>query len=163
LKLPSVVATNLSPGTQRVGCGRSVTDLVVLMAALWPAWIAGYRLRGVPLEQALGRLGQTSIPLSARRAAVEAIRCAATRASRYVGYVGGLDSCVTRSLVIATLLRGRGNITLAVGFLRTTNPGGEPEGHAWVCLDGVNVSDPDPGAVAERYVACRMLPYGVSG
>jgi hypothetical protein len=126
-------------------------DLLLFANAVHLAWFAGHRWRGVPLGEVLQRLSRRRLLLPRGSVPVWRVRCAATRASRYIGLIGGLDSCVTRSLVLARLLRGRGCLVICIGFKPERDESGAPDGHAWVCLDSVNVSDPDAGSVAREF------------
>jgi hypothetical protein len=138
------------------GCSRGVADVLLLLNALFLAWLAGRLWRGRPLCDTLRRLDRYPV-VTAAGTDLNAMRCAATRASRYIGRIGGLDSCVTRSLVLARLLRNWNSVTVVIGF-RGRDAVGEPiSGHAWVCVDGKNVSDPDPAAVSAVFTETHRL------
>ena len=83
---------------------------------------------------------------------------AATRAvSRWRRWFGGVDSCLTRSLVLGGLLAGRGAVSLNVGF----RPGEEEpdiDGHAWVTVDGRPIGS-DGGLSRERYTRVIEVPF----
>ena len=67
---------------------------------------------------------------------VEALRAAQRVCSRWARWFGGLDSCLTRSLVAGALLAGSHEVVLHVGF-RPTDQGAEAvDGHAWLVVDG---------------------------
>jgi hypothetical protein len=88
---------------------------------------------------------------------VRRLELAATRAiSRWNRWFGGLDTCLTRSLVLGGLLVGRGDVNLNLGF----RPGDdEPnvDGHAWVTIDGRPCGA--DGSLAEgRYTRVLAVP-----
>ena len=67
---------------------------------------------------------------------VEAMRAAQRACNRWARWFGGLDSCLTRSLVAGALLAGSHEVVLHVGF-RPTDQGAEAvDGHAWLVVDG---------------------------
>jgi hypothetical protein len=117
-------------------------DAVLFANALLLAFHAGVAWRGVPMPEALSRLNRCRLLLP-KGLSVWHSRCAAVRASRAVGLIGGLDSCVTRSLVLASLLRDHEHVDICIGFRLSMNAGDSdsPQGHAWVCVAGANVSD----------------------
>jgi len=76
---------------------------------------------------------------------------------RWHRWFGGIDSCLTRSLVLGGLLAGRGEVALNIGF----RPGeDEPalDGHAWVTIDGHPVGA-DGGLAKERYTRVLTVPF----
>jgi hypothetical protein len=92
-----------------------------------------------------------------RHYSVRRLEMAATRAiSRWSRWFGGLDTCLTRSLVLGGLLVGRGDVKLNLGF----RPGEvEPalDGHAWVTIDGRPVGA-DGSLAEERYTRVLAVP-----
>jgi hypothetical protein len=132
-------------------CGKRPLDLLLFADAVHLAWLAGRRWRGVPLSEAVQRLNRKRLLLPPGSVPVWRLRCAAVRASRYIGLAGGLDSCVTRALVLGSLLRGRDGVAICIGFRAQRDQTGSPEGHAWVCLDDVNVSDAGQAAVPGEF------------
>jgi hypothetical protein len=65
-----------------------------------------------------------------------AVRAAQRACSRWARWFGGIDTCLTRSLVAGALLAGDHEVVLQVGF-RPTDRGAEAvDGHAWLEVDG---------------------------
>jgi hypothetical protein len=79
------------------------------------------------------------------------------RAGRVVAAFRGLDTCLTRSLVLATLLSDRDGVRLHVGFRAGPDDASMPEGHAWITLDGVNVSDLSPNSADQPFTETRVI------
>ena len=78
---------------------------------------------------------------------------------RWRRWFGGVDTCLTRSLVLGGLLAGRGEVELNVGF----RPGErEPavDGHAWVTVDGRPVGN-DGRLAEERYTRVIAVPFSI--
>lgn len=147
-------AEDASSGMARFdGCGKRPLDVLLFLNALYLAFLSGKVWRGVPVSDQLRRLCRHPVAIPSG-VELRDLRCAVWRASRYAGRLGGLDSCVTRSLVMARLLLSRGNVAISIGF-RTT--AGAVEGHAWVCVDDRNVSDPDPVSVADEFLETHRL------
>jgi hypothetical protein len=76
--------------------------------------------------------------------------------TRWRRWFGGIDSCLTRSLVMGGLLIGRGEVALNIGF----RPGEEEpalDGHAWVTVDGHPIGT-DGGLAKERYTRVLTVP-----
>ena len=66
----------------------------------------------------------------------EATRAAQRACGRWARWFGGIDTCLTRSLVAGALLAGSHEVVLHVGF-RPTDQGPESvDGHAWLVVDG---------------------------
>lgn len=130
--------------------------MLLIVNAFFLAWLAGKAWRGIPIREALRRLCRNPFVMPTNASPPD-IRLAATRASRYIGRFGGLDSCVTRSLVIARLLRDRGDVCLRLGFMPVDESGKAVAGHAWVCLDGVNISDPAPESISSQFLETNRL------
>ncbi len=64
------------------------------------------------------------------------MRAAQRACNRWARWFGGLDTCLTRSLVAGALLAGGHEVVLHVGF-RPTDRGAEAvDGHAWLVVDG---------------------------
>lgn len=81
---------------------------------------------------------------------------AAGRACRLLGYLNLLNSCLTRSLVLGSLISDRPGVVIHIGFRpQETNTGG----HAWISLDeqifGFNDEEQNN---FERYTIARSLP-----
>ena len=86
------------------------------------------------------------------------VELAARRAvARWRRWFGGIDTCLTRSLVLGGMLAGRGEVLLNVGF----RPGEEElavDGHAWVTVDGRPVGG-DGALAQERYTRILAVPF----
>jgi hypothetical protein len=63
-------------------------------------------------------------------------------ACRIARRLGLLETCLVRSLVTARLLMGHPDVRLNIGM--DTGASQTPQGHAWVEVEGANISDP-PG------------------
>jgi hypothetical protein len=116
----------------------------LLLQSFGLAWSASAIGSGSRLDEVLSTLlGRRHLPLQAdpacaRRAAV--VACKVLARLRL-----GMDTCLTRSLVIAALLSDRPSLCLHLGFAPPAEAGGAPMGHAWVTLSSHNVSD-DPSS-----------------
>ncbi|MFZ5786943.1 MAG: lasso peptide biosynthesis protein [Acidobacteriota bacterium] len=105
----------------------------------------------------MGRLPRGVAPEDAWRAAVRA-------GMRLARWRGALDSCLTRSLVVAALLCDRDGVAIHVGFRsgqKAILDAGTAlhEGHAWVSVDGAAVT-PETGGDAHHgpYVEVLRIP-----
>ena len=96
---------------------------------------------------------------------VDRVAQAAARATtRWSRWFGGLDSCLTRSLVLGSMLCNRGNVELNIGF-RSDDNHDAVSGHAWISVDGRPVG-PDSGLADDTYSRLREVPFsgpGLSG
>lgn len=87
----------------------------------------------------------------------QASRCALFAASLMTrfGYDGG---CLVRSLVVARLLCRKPGLMLHIGFHPAAGlPEPAPVGHAWIMLDGVNLSDHSPLETSQGIITTRTL------
>jgi hypothetical protein len=108
-------------------------------------------------------LDELVVALARRRrtagVAPDRIALAAARATaRWARWFGGLDSCLTRSLVAGAMLAGRGGVALHIGF----RPGqGEQavDGHAWITVGGRPVGI-DAALAEEAYTRTLSIPFG---
>lgn len=133
---------------------KGLIDLLLVARALRLAHRA-QRVRRVSLAEAVrgvaGRGGGSGY-------SIERIDLAAARAvSRWKRWFGGIDTCLTRSLVLGGMLAGRGDVRLNVGF----RPGEEESalhGHAWVTVDGRAVGG-DGGLAEERYTRVLTVQF----
>jgi len=83
---------------------------------------------------------------------------AAVRANhRWCHWFGGIDTCLTRSLVIGGMLAHRGGVVLSIGF----GPGDDDSplnGHAWITVAGRPVGG--DGELAEgTYRQVLAIPF----
>ena len=131
-------------------------ELALFLRAL-PLARRAQRVRAVPIHIVVEDLchrggGLTAFP-------VDRLARAADRASdRWHAWFGGLNTCLVRSLVLGSLLAGRGEVVLNLGF----RPGDQAEpdlaGHAWVTVGGQPVGG--DGQLAEtRYTRVLEIPY----
>lgn len=72
----------------------------------------------------------------------EQVQHSVALASRVAKRLGLLETCLVRSLVTARLLLRQPNVRLNIAL--DTAVSDTPQGHAWVEIDGRNISDP-PG------------------
>ena len=135
---------------------RSQRDVVLFLRALALARRAQF-VRSTPLPEVVANMaGEGGRVNEAKRAQVAAGRAC----SRYGRWFGGLNSCLTRSLVAGALLCGSHEVVLHVGF----RPGSDEvpvDGHAWLTVDGEKLDVADPVEVAEPYTGVLEIPYWV--
>ena len=117
-------------------------------------------VRSTPLPKVIQGMGSPGFP-ARKISSDEALRAAQRACSRWARWFGGLDSCLTRSLVAGALLAGSHEVVLHVGF-RPTDQGSEAvDGHAWLVVDGEVVEltglDHEHG---EPYESTLELPMG---
>jgi hypothetical protein len=118
-------------------------DVVVFLFAATLAVRAGDVYRGAPLLRVVARL--MAQPLLPFKCNPNEARRAALRALRYLSKLRLVtDTCVARSLVVGVLLSHLPNVRLHIGFDVAGGRETAPSGHAWVTVDGVNVSDASP-------------------
>ena len=122
------------------GMRRDMRGVVLLVHALRLSWKA-QRIRSSSLSLVVERLLATRfLP---RAPGTEEASQAAGRACRLLSrFAGGVNTCLTRSLVTGTMLAERGGIVLHVGFRMGQGSGMAHEGHAWITVQGEHVSDP---------------------
>jgi hypothetical protein len=101
------------------------------------------------LAKLLQKAPRWSAALSTRE-----VSCAAARAGRIIARFGRLDSCLTRSLVCATLVADRSRMYLNIGFRWDA---GTVVGHAWLSIDGKNISDVAPQSISSEYRVLRAI------
>ncbi len=105
--------------------------------------VKAQRIRRQAIGDVVARLVGTRL-LPHRVSPGEANRAARRACLRVGRWAGGLNSCLTRSLVAGALLADRDDVALHVGF-RQAKPAPPHEGHAWVTLAGRNVTDGEGG------------------
>lgn len=130
--------------------------------ALWliPAALRASRLaRTTPLTQALGVL--LSRPPSWSGLDQDTAACAVGRAVHAARFLGGLDTCLTRALLLASLLREQADTSVHIGFRTDKSQLGTVNGHAWVTVNGRNVSD-YLVATAEQHAFAQAFTYCIS-
>jgi hypothetical protein len=90
---------------------------------------------------------------------LDELRCAVHRAARLAALFGARNSCLTRSLVLSSLLYGRPNAFLNIGFRPAPAGAAPPTGHAWVTLDAQNVSDMSIAQTEQQdFTVARRIP-----
>jgi len=126
-------------------------------------------LRALPLARVAQAVKVEPLPkvverMSARGhgIAVDAAMRAAQRAcNRWARWFGGLDTCLTRSLVAGALLAGDHEVVMHVGFRPTEEGAAAVDGHAWLVVDGEELEltglDHEHG---EPYATTLRLPMG---
>lgn len=135
---------------------------------MWPQRLAmaevALFVKALPLAREAQRVCQDPIPQVVRslagrrrvpkRFSEDQLGLTAARATeRWSRWFGGVDSCLVRSLVLAALLIGRGEVVVHIGF-RPGESEADLDGHAWVTLDGRPVGADgsfDGGAVADAF------------
>ena len=132
---------------------------VVLFVRALPVAMAAQAVRTEPLPAVVAAVRARAIGsgVSDPKAAV---RAAQRACGRWARWFGGLDSCLTRSLVAGALLAGRHEVVLHVGFRPTQQGADAVDGHAWLVVDGTAVEltglDARPG---EPYSSSLQLPF----
>ncbi len=118
------------------------------------AKVQGVRTR--PLDEVVRDLVRTR-RLPRASGADEASRAAGRACARVRRWAGGLDTCLTRSLVAGALLADQAGVVLHGGF-RGAVAGAPADGHAWVTLDGRDVTPANDGAHAGPFLEALQLP-----
>ncbi len=145
------------PDGERPSGGAMLSAHVHAARLAW--WLRDARIRPI---QTLAQ-GLLALPLLPSRIPVKVARQAAYRACRLVSrlYPAFQNTCITRSLVFATLISDREQVVIHIGF-RSGNDRGHrtAEGHAWVTLDGNSVGESDPELTLKgaSFVRCVELP-----
>lgn len=101
-------------------------------------------LRALPLAREVQAVKTRPIPEVVKRIGArgrgierdEALRAAQRACNRWGRWFGGLDTCLTRSLVAGALLAGDHEVALRIGFRPTDRGAGAVDGHAWLVVDG---------------------------
>jgi len=130
-------------------------DIVLFLRAMSLARLA-QRVTSSPIPDVVEAISKRGG--GGRQHAIHRVELAAKRAvTRWRRWFGGIETCLTRSLVLGGLLAGRGNVVLAIGF----RPGeDEPalDGHAWVTVDG-RPAGADSRLAKERYTRVLTVPF----
>ena len=109
----------------------SLAEIALFVRAL-PLARAAQAVKVMPLPEVIEKIGVRGTGI----APGDAQRASQRACGRYARWFGGLDSCLTRSLVAGALLAGSHDVVLQVGF-RPTDVGAEAvDGHAWLVVDG---------------------------
>ena len=114
-------------------------------------------VRHEPLPDVVTRMarsqGRVADPVRAKQASARAC-------GRYARWFGGLNTCLTRSLVAGALLCSRYEVVLHVGF----RPGSDEvpvDGHAWLTVDGVELGVLDEDDEAVPFTGVLEIPFRV--
>ena len=131
-----------------------------LLAAAW-------RLHGAAQPLARGA-GLSAVRAGLRRCEpvpaadpVEAIWAATWTARAGRRLLGRLDTCLVRSLVAGTLIRGDHEVALHIGVHPAPPAADRLDGHAWLTVDGGDVGgSPPPAGRFETVHTMAMTPCG---
>jgi hypothetical protein len=112
----------------------SVREVVLFVRAL-PVAMAAQGVQGEPLPEVVDKVRRLSGRIRVERIE-DAVQAAQRACNRWSRWFGGIDTCLTRSLVAGGLLAGEREVVLHVGF-RPSGRGIEAvDGHAWLEVDG---------------------------
>ncbi len=133
-----------------------LTDLVLFGHAVRLALIAR-EVRVRPLSEVAARLRWVRfLPRATNPKA--AYRAAGRACARLARALGGLDTCLTRSLVTGALLAlSCKRVELHVGFRPDGTTAARVDGHAWVTADGELLGDEAPGS-GEPFTSIVCIP-----
>ncbi len=113
----------------------SLREIRLFAHALRQGWRAQAIRRGVPLPALIDRLCAAR-GLPHRVDAGEGARATSRACSRLARYLGALDTCLIRSLVVGSLLADQEEVRLHIGLRREADDEDPLAGHAWVSLAG---------------------------
>ncbi len=130
---------------------------VVLFVRALPLARRAQAVKVEPLPKVVERIGARG-----RGIAVDAAMRAAQRAcNRWARWFGGLDTCLTRSLVAGALLAGSHEVVMHIGFRPPVSDVRPVDGHAWLVVDGEELEltglDHEHG---EPYSTMMRIPMG---
>jgi len=108
-----------------------VGEVLLFLRAL-PLARAAQAVKVEPLPKVVARMGAQGRGI----AVDDAMRAAQRACGRWARWFGGLDTCLTRSLVAGALLAGSHEVVLQVGFRPTDQGADAVDGHAWLVVDG---------------------------
>jgi len=137
----------------------SISEILLYVRSL-PIAMAAQAVREKPLpevvERVCGRAWRGEV-----REPVEALQAAQRACNRWARWFGGLDSCLTRSLVAGALLAESHEVVLHVGFRPSDQGAKAIDGHAWLVVDGevVELTGLDHEH-EEPYESTLQLPMG---
>jgi hypothetical protein len=140
-------------------------SLIIPLREVWDVWRllptavkASRYVRSLPLKDSLGELLGSGIGAQLSTTDRAALRLTVRRACKIAGFLGGLDSCLTRCLVTASVAHRHGSKSvLHIGFRLNPDPDALPLGHAWVTMDGENVTDAAGAADTAGFIPIRSL------
>ena len=139
------------------GLSPALRGVVLFLHALRLS-LKAQRVRSTPIKPIVGQLLATRF-LPGAAATDEAERAAVRACNLFARFAGGINTCLTRSLVAGTLLADREGVFLHVGFRTGDGRGAIHEGHAWLTMQGECISDPlDAQAQSGPFVESLRLP-----
>ncbi len=134
----------------------TVGEVVLFVRALPLARVA-QAVKVEPLPKVVEKMGARGRGI----ATDDAMRAAQRACNRWGRWFGGINTCLTRSLVAGALLAGSREVVLHVGFRPTDRGADAVDGHAWLVVDGEVVEltglDHEHG---EPYSTTLALPMG---
>ncbi|MEE4273106.1 MAG: lasso peptide biosynthesis B2 protein [Thermoanaerobaculales bacterium] len=108
---------------------------ILLFVRALPATMAAQAVQEEPIPKVIDKVRRLAGRGSVRDPEA-AMRAAQRAGARWARWFGGLDTCLTRSLVAGAFLAGDHEVVLHIGF-RPTQEGAEAvDGHAWLVVDG---------------------------
>lgn len=154
---------NSGPGSSVLGALSG--SVIIPLREMWDVWRliptavkASHYVRSLSLKDALGEMRGCRISAQLSTTDRVALRLTVRRACKIAGFLGGLDSCLTRCLVTASVACRRGSKSvLHIGFRPNLDPDALPLGHAWVTMDGENVTDTDGASDTAGFLPIRSL------
>jgi hypothetical protein len=118
--------------------GQAVLTSLLAFQAMLPAW-RSQQVRHRPVVDVIhDLLGSTWLPRELNLAIASG---AARKALSVLARFGGLDSCLTRALVLGALVSDQDDVVLHLGFRPSTQLRAPIDGHAWLTVQNRNVSD----------------------
>ena len=134
----------------------TVGEVVLFVRALPLARVAQV-VKVEPLPKVVERMGARGRGI----AVDDALRASQRACNRWARWFGGIDTCLTRSLVAGALLAGSHEVVLHVGFRPTDRGAGAVDGHAWLMVDGEPVEPTGLDREHEApYETTLALPMG---
>jgi len=110
---------------------QGLREIVLFVRALPLARVA-QAVKKDPLPKVVERMGARGRGI----AVDDAMRAAQRACNRWSRWFGGIDTCLTRSLVAGALLARSREVVLHVGFRPTDLGADAVDGHAWLVVDG---------------------------
>jgi hypothetical protein len=138
--------------------GRFLTpnDLFLALAALRMAR-AAQLVKYRPIKDVMRVLVSTS-GLPKCKKPRSAARAAARGGLRFDRWFGGLDTCLTRSLVAGAMLCRSHDVELHLGC-RVSEGRAPIDGHAWLVVDGERIETSGAQSSEKPYTTVFQLPY----
>ena len=133
----------------------SPVDILIFLQAMLLARRA-QRVKSEPLKRVVAGMVRRQ-GFTASRSVGRAALAAARATSRWSRWFGGLDSCLTRSLVLGAMLGDHGDVKLNIGF-RSHDTDDVVAGHAWISVDDRPVG-PDSELADDSYSRVLAVPF----